>query len=59
MGVLTIPLGMGVTDNPIKLSPYIDNVENPDLTPSGPEANIMTEQSIFIMTEDLQLLTTE
>lgn len=59
MGVLTIPLGVGITHNPVKISPFVDIQEYPDMTPSGPEANIMTESGLFFITEDDVFLTTE
>lgn len=59
MGVLTIPLGVSITNNPVKESPFVDVVENPDMTPAGPEYNLMTENGEFLLTENGDFLTTE
>lgn len=59
MGVLTIPLGMGIKENPVTVSPYVDINENPDITPGGLQFDLLTESGLFILTEDDVFLTTE
>lgn len=59
MGVLTIPLGVGITNNPVKDSPFVDIVENPGIPPIPPQLALLAEDGDFILTEDGEFLTTE
>lgn len=60
MGILTIPLGMGIKNSPVTKSPYVDINEIPDITPIPPApADLLTETGFFILAEDSSFITTE
>jgi len=59
MGVLTIPLGLGINNNPVTLSPFVDVNEVPDINPFTPPAELLTEDGFFILAEDSSFITTE
>ena len=59
MGVLTIPLGLGITNDPVKKSPFVDITENPSVPPIPPQLALLAEDGDFILTEDGDFLTTE
>lgn len=59
MGVLTIPLGVGITNNPVKDSPFVDIVENPGIPPIPSQPALLAENGDFILTENNVILTTE
>lgn len=58
MGILNVPLGMNVKNNPLVFSPY-DYGESGNSYPVDGQKNLSTEGFVFICTEDGTEILTE
>ncbi len=57
MGVLQIPLGLGVAKNPLIFSPFVNQNEEGNVGPPVPgDRFLLTDESSFLLTDDTYLL---